>query len=30
VICVMTFHNPTMQYGINTIQYIARYVWKHM
>jgi hypothetical protein len=30
VICVMTFQNPTMQYGIETIQYISRYVWSHM
>jgi hypothetical protein len=30
LICVMTFHNPTMSYGIDTIQHIAHYVWNHM
>jgi hypothetical protein len=30
VIAVLTDHNPSMQYGVDTVQQISRYVWSEL
>jgi hypothetical protein len=30
VVAVLTDHNPSMQYGIDTIQQISRMLWKRL